>query len=129
MIYSCEKCKYTAPTMEQLRNHKNSKHGELKLSCEFCEFKSSVNWRLKQHVLRRHSFPKPEKISRKKKVKPVLSDAHNLMHLDNGIEVQNKSENEVQIEMKLEEEGKDELEHALDHIVNTDDPVLYEVSI
>ena len=49
--------------------------------------------------------------------------------MDNGIEVLEISDNEVQIEIKLEEEGNNELEHALDHIVNTGDPVLYEVSI
>jgi len=114
-IYSCAKCNYTAPTMEQLRNHKNSKHGVLKLSCDFCDFKCSVNWRLKQHVLRRHSFPKPEKVGRKRKVKSAL--------------MPKKSDNEVQIDIKLEDEGKAELKHALDHIVNTDEPVLYEVSI
>ena len=65
--------------MEQLRNHKNSKHGQLKFSCDFREFKSSVNWRLKQHVLRRHSFPKLEKIRRKRKMKSVLKDKRTIM--------------------------------------------------
>ena len=48
-----------SPTKAQLRSHMNSKHGELKLKCEFCYYKFPCNWRLKQHTERRNSSVKP----------------------------------------------------------------------
>ena len=86
--FSCEKCDYSSPTIDQLRSHVGSKHGELKYKCDFCEFKFPANWRLKQHTERRHSNPE---IKRDKKG-------------------ERKEDNFDKIEVKLEQD--------LDHIVN-----------
>jgi hypothetical protein len=57
--YFCGKCNYFSSTKAQLQSHVNSKHGELKLKCEFCDYKFPCNWKLKQHTERRHTSFKP----------------------------------------------------------------------
>ena len=57
--YFCGKCNNLSQTKAQLQSHMNSKHGELKLKCEFCYHKFPCNWWLKQHTERRHSSFKP----------------------------------------------------------------------
>jgi len=69
--YFCGKCNYMSQTKAQLQSHINSKHGELKFQCEFCDFKFPCNWRLKQHTERRHSF-KPVKSKKGRGKKGVI---------------------------------------------------------
>ena len=132
-LYCCDKCPYTAPTKDQLRSHANSTHGELKLKCDFCDYKFPALWRLKQHVQRRHSFPKPKK-ARKRKNKPVEAfekafEDEEMQQLVDDQYFEKASDDFEVLESMTIEVVEAKLDYALDHIVKTEDSVLFEISI
>jgi len=130
--YSCEKCAYTAPTMDQLRNHVNSTHCELKLLCEFCDFKFSTNWRLKQHVQRRHILTQPD-INHRRETGNVRNAKTDYLHVQMINEVKHslgsdRQEDEGLKATELEWE-EIEVDCDLDHYVKVEGPVFYEDSL
>jgi len=61
--FSCEKCPYTAISLEELSNHNNLKHVKVqgKIHCELCDYQAPAAYSMKSHMANRHgigeSFP------------------------------------------------------------------------
>ena len=110
-IFACDKCEYTSPTITQLRSHSNSKHGERKFKCQFCELKFKANWILKQHMDRKHLHVDTNRQKNEKKGKPERRGKADFFEsLEVKMEPDINNIVEVEVEPDLDNMWKEELD-------------------
>lgn len=143
LTFSCSECKFSCNTHEQLYAHsRNCAIPDKLFKCRECDSEYPTSHKLMLHVNRKHrqmtseqTCPKSKKIRRRRKTVNASSSKtdHKCVKMsDEENEVKNTGacgEREEYEGFKAMDWEKVEVDYALDHIVEIEETVLYEVSV